>query len=143
MRALLRLFIVLFVLAALAAYLLGYRVRDGRLVGPNGAVATTVPLPEVDTTKSREVAAAIGDRVVVGATAAQHALANTALTGKIKAKIALDDTLESANISVETADSVVTLTGTVISDAQHTRVLQLARETEGVKSVADRIKVQK
>jgi osmotically-inducible protein OsmY len=143
MRALLRLFIVLFVLAALAAYLLGYRVRDGRLVGPNGAAATTIALPEVDTAKSREVAAAIGDRVVVGATAAQHALANTALTGKIKAKIALDDTLESANISVETADSVVTLTGTVISDAQHTRVLQLARETEGVKSVADRIKVQK
>jgi osmotically-inducible protein OsmY len=143
MRALLRLIIVVAVLAALAAYLLGYRVRDGRVIGPNGAVATTVSVPEVDTTKPREVAAAIGDRVVVGATAAQHALANTALTGKIKAKIALDDTLESANISVETADSVVTLTGTVISDAQHTRVLQLAHETEGVKSVADRIKVQK
>jgi hypothetical protein len=140
MRALLRLIIVVAVLAALAGYLLGYRVRDGRLVGPNGAVATT---PEVDTTKPREVAAAIGDRVVVGATAAQHALANTALTSKIKAKIALDDTLESANISVETVDAVVTLTGTVVSDAQHTRALQLARETEGVKSVADRIKVQK
>jgi hyperosmotically inducible protein len=143
MRALLRLIIVVVVLAALAAYLLGYRFRDGRVMAPNGAVATTTPLPEVDTTKAREVSAAIGDRVVVGATAAQHALANTALTGKIKAKIALDDTLESANISVETIDGVVTLTGTVTSDAQHTRALQLARETDGVKSVTDRIKVQK
>jgi hyperosmotically inducible protein len=143
MGALLRLFIVLFILAALGAYLLGYRVRDGRLVGPNGAVATTGPLPEVDTTKAREVGAAIGDKVAVGATAAQHALANTALTGKIKAKIALDDTLDASNISVDTVDGVVTLTGTVTSDAQRTRAVQLARETDGVKSVTDRIKVQK
>jgi osmotically-inducible protein OsmY len=141
MGALLRLLLVFMVLAALAAYLLGYRVRDGRVVGPNGAVATTGQLPEVDTAKAREVSAAIGDKVVVGATAAQHALANTALTSKIKAKIALDDTLEASNVSVSTADGVVTLTGTVASQAQHTRVLQLARETDGVKSVTDRLTV--
>ena len=143
MRALLRLLIVVVILGALAAYLLGYRIRDGRVIAPGGTAATTVPLPEVDTTKAREVGAAIGDRVAVGATAAQHALANTALTGKIKAKIALDDTLEASNISVDTVDSVVTLSGTVTSEAQHTRALQLARETDGVKSVTDRMKVQK
>ncbi len=143
MGALLRLVIVVVILGTLAAFLLGYRVRDGQIIAPGGTVATAVPLPEVDTTKAREVGSAIGDRVAVGATAAQHALANTALTSKIKAKIALDDTLDASSIGVDTTDSVVTLTGTVTSAAQHTRALQLARETAGVKSVTDRITVRK
>jgi hypothetical protein len=142
MRTLLRLFLILFILGALAAFFLGYRVRDGRVVGPDGTAATQPALPDVDTKKAREVGAAIGDKVAVGATAAQHALANGALTGKIKAKIALDDTLKAANVSIDTSDGVVTLTGTVTSPAQHTRVLQLTRETDGVKSVVDHITVR-
>jgi BON domain len=142
MRSLLRLIVVLVLLAGLAGYLLGYRFRDGRIVGPDGTAATTTQLPPVDTARAREVGAAIGDRVAVGATAAQHALANGALTSKIKAKIALDDTLETADVSVETTDGVVTLTGSVASKAQHTRVLQLASETDGVKSVNDKLKVK-
>lgn len=142
MRALLRLLIVLLVLAAIGGYLLGYRVRDGRLIGPGGTVATADNLPKVDSTRAREVGAAIGDKVAVGANAAQHALANSTLTGKIKAKITLDDTLKRSSIGVDTSDGAVTLSGTVASETQRTRALQLARETDGVKSVTDRLTIR-
>jgi len=142
MRGLLRLILVLVILGGIAAFFLGYRIRDGRVVGPDGAVATTGQLPQVDTTKAREAGAAIGETVASGASAAQHAVANATLTGKIKTKIALDDTIKNASINVDTADGVVTMTGTVQTAAQHTRALQLARETDGVKSVVDRLTVR-
>jgi hyperosmotically inducible protein len=143
MGTLLRLFLVIVVLAALAAFFMGYRVQDGRVVGPDGTVATSGRLPDVDTAKAREVGGAIGDKVAVGANKAQRVVANGALTGKIKAKITLDDTLKASSISVDTEEGVVTLSGTVASEAQHTRALQLARETEGVKSIVDHLTVRK
>jgi hyperosmotically inducible protein len=142
MRALLRLILVLVIVAGVAAFFLGYRIRDGQVVGPNGAVATTGQLPDVNTSKAREAGAAIGETVATGANAAQHALANATLTGKIKAKMALDDTIKAAAIDVDTADGVVTLKGTVATEAQRTRAVQLARETDGVKSVVDRLTVR-
>ena len=142
MGALIRLILVVVVLAAIAAFFLGYRVQNGAIVGPDGTPATSGRMPQVDTEKAREAGAAIGDKVAVGANAAQHAIANATLTGKIKAKITLDDTLKGSTINVDSADGVVTLTGTVRSQAQQTRALQLAREAEGVKSVTDRLAVR-
>lgn len=142
MGALLRLIIVLLVLAAVGGYLLGYRVKDGRLIGPNGAPAAAGTLPPVDSARAREMGAAIGDKVAVGASAAQKALANSTLTGKIKAKITLDDTLKGSSIGVETNEGAVTLSGTVSSEKQRTRALQLARETDGVKAVTDHLAIR-
>jgi len=142
MGALIRLILVVVVLAAIAAFFLGYRVQNGAIVGPDGTPATSGRMPQVDTEKAREAGAAIGDKVAVGANAAQHAIANATLTGKIKAKITLDDTLKGSTINVDSADGVVTLTGTVRSQAQQARALQLAREAEGVKSVTDRLAVR-
>jgi hyperosmotically inducible protein len=141
-RALFRLIVVVVILCAIAGFFMGYRFRNGQVVGPTGAVATTGQLPEVDTTKARETGAAIGEKVATGASAAQHAIANASLTGKIKAKIALDDTVKGTDINVDNADGVVTLTGTVKTDAQHKRAVQLARETAGVTSVIDRLTVR-
>ncbi len=142
MGTLIRLILVIVVLGALAAFFLGYRVQNGVLVGPDGAPASASKLPPVDTAKAREAGAAIGDKVAVGANAAQHALANATLTGKIKAKISLDDTLKGSDIGVDSTDGVVTLSGTVNSPSQHTRAQQLARETDGVKTVTDRLVVR-
>ena len=86
--------------------------------------------------------ATIGDKVAVGANAAQHALSNATLTGKIKAKITLDDTLKGASVGVDSNDGAVTLSGTVPTAAQHARVLQLTKETDGVKSVTDHLAVR-
>jgi hyperosmotically inducible protein len=142
MRGLLRLILVVVILLAVVGFFMGYRIRNGQVVGPTGAVATTGQLPEIDTAKARQAGAAIGETVATGASAAQHAAANVTLTGKIKVKIGLDDTIKASHIDVDTTDGVVTLTGTVATEAQRTRVVQLARETAGVKSVVDRLAVR-
>jgi len=136
MRALIRLIVVVAIIAVAAGYLMGYRVRDGRVLRPSGDVAT------VNSEKARDVGAAIGDKVATGANAAQKALANGSLTTKIKAKMALDDTIKAAAIDVDTADGVVTLSGSVKSEAQRARAMQLARETDGVTAVTDRLLVR-
>ena len=64
------------------------------------------------------------------------------ITAKIKAKMALDDTVKALDVNVDTGGTTVTVTGTVATETQKARVLQLARETEGVKQVVDRVQVR-
>lgn len=71
------------------------------------------------------------------------AAGNAALTAQVKTKFLADDDVSGLNIDVDSNNGVVTLTGTVPTDAAKTLALKLARETEGVKSVIDRLKVGK
>lgn len=135
---LVRLILIVVLVIGLGAFFLGYRwaaddpepVVD-RPVGTSGE--------PVDTSRAREAGAEIGEKVAIGAGEAQEAVAEAALTAKIKSKMALDDTIDAASIDVDTEGSVVTLRGRVPSDAARTRALQLARETEGVTSVVDEL----
>ena len=81
--------------------------------------------------KASNVADKLGDRV-----------SESALTAKIKSKMALDDHVNARAIAVDTSGSVVTLSGTVRSKDQQERALRLARDTEGVTRVVDRLRVQ-
>ena len=63
------------------------------------------------------------------------------ITTKVKAKFAADDTVKAYQIDVDTREKVVTLKGTVETDAAKTQAARLARETEGVASVVDTIVV--
>jgi hyperosmotically inducible protein len=139
-RTLLRVVLVLIVVAAVAAFFFGYRManRDDR-ESPN-AVGTVGRAVDVGT--AREAGAAIAGKVAVGANAAQQLASNAALTAKIKSKMALDDTIEASRIDVDTSEGVVRLQGTVGSEAQRARALQLARETEGVTSVVDELVIR-
>jgi osmotically-inducible protein OsmY len=56
--------------------------------------------------------------------------------------MALDDTVKALDVNVDTSGSTVTVTGVVDSAAQRERVLQLARETAGVTTVVDRLRVR-
>jgi hypothetical protein len=141
--ALVRLVVILVVLAAGVAFFMGYRIADRGVTNPSSdkPVGTAGSRP-VDTSKARETGAAVGEKVAIGANEAQRAAAEAALTSKIKAKMALDDTVKAAAIDVETNGGVVTLKGTVRSEAERTRAVQLARETAGVTSVTDRLVVR-
>jgi len=136
-RALLRLVLVVVILAAAAAFFLGYRLGGDGVETPLSA-----KVPTVDTDKARQTGAAIGEKVATGAAEAERALANGSLTAKIKAKMALDDTVKALSIDVDTNGTVVTLTGTVHSDAERAKAVQLARETAGVTSVTDRLAIR-
>lgn len=140
-RALLRTIVVVIVIVGVVAFFLGYRWADDdvdpvvdRPVGTTGARDTSV-----DTSRARQTGAEIGEKVAVGVNEAQNAAANGAVTAKIKSKMALDDGVDAAQIDVDTSGSIVTLSGRVSSQAERERAVRLARETEGVTSVVDRL----
>ena len=141
-RGLLRLVLIVVVVVGLGAFFFGYRWgRPGVVRVEDRPIGTTGAVHDIDTSKARETGAAIGEKVAVGANRAERALSAAGLTAKIKSKMALDDTVRAASIDVDTDGSVVTLTGRVDSQAQKGRALQLARETDGVASVVDRLRV--
>jgi hyperosmotically inducible periplasmic protein len=70
-------------------------------------------------------------------------VSDTALTAKIKSKMALDDYIEAGDIDVDTSETTVTLTGVVRSADERDRAVRLARETEGVTRVVDRLRIRK
>ncbi|MGH9374495.1 MAG: BON domain-containing protein [Vicinamibacterales bacterium] len=130
---------LIIVLVGVGAFLLGWwgsgQSRPGD--GP-GAVGTTGE----NTERAREIGAKVGERTADAADQARRAVADGSITGKIKAKMALDDTVKALDVDVDTNGSTVTVSGVVGSNAQRDRVLQLARETEGVTQVVDRVKVK-
>jgi hyperosmotically inducible periplasmic protein len=139
LRGLFRLILVIVILVGLAAFFLGYRWADRDPAG-EPAVGTS-GTADVDTERARAAGAKIGEKVAVGANEAQRAVSNVGLTTKIKAKMALDDSIEAASIDIDTDGTVVTLSGNVRSEAERARALQLARETEGVTRVIDQLRV--
>jgi osmotically-inducible protein OsmY len=67
--------------------------------------------------------------------------ANTVLISKVKTQLLADRTISGLKIDVDSRAGVVTLTGTVASEAEKTKALRIARETEGVKSVIDELEI--
>lgn len=67
---------------------------------------------------------------------------DTAITAKVKAAILAEPGLKSLQISVDTKDATVTLSGNVDSDAMRDRAKQIAMSTEGVKNVVDNLQVK-
>lgn len=143
LRGLFRALLLLIVVVGIGAFLLGYRVRQG-----GDAVTVQREAPAVgttgafDTDKARERAAQIGEKAAVTANQAAQALDDGALTAKIKAKMALDDYVKALDINVDTKEGIVTLSGRVKSTEVRDRALRLASETDGVRSVKDRIEIR-
>ena len=105
-------------------------VIDNLTVAP-GATPTT----GIDDTAQKKV----GD----AADRAGEVLGDAAITTAVKSKLLADTDVSGMKIDVDTADGVVTLQGTVPSAVEKRRAVQLAKETTGVKSVKDQLKVGK
>jgi osmotically-inducible protein OsmY len=56
--------------------------------------------------------------------------------------MALDDSVKARWIDVSTSGTTVTLSGVVGSKAEHERAMALARETQGVDRVVDRLQIR-
>ena len=74
-------------------------------------------------------------------TVAQGALDET-ISSRVKDAIASDPALADMEVTVETADAVVTLNGTARARDQINRALALARAVDGVKSVVNILAVR-
>ena len=138
-RALLRLVIVLVILVGAAAFFLGW--WGSNRIRPDVSAPAVGTTGRVDTQKAKEVGAEVGAKTAEAANRAGVVLSEGALTAKIKSKMALDDLVRARSIDVTTNGHVVTLAGTVGSEAERTRAMQLARETAGVTQVLDRLTV--
>jgi osmotically-inducible protein OsmY len=55
--------------------------------------------------------------------------------------MALDDYVKARDIDVDTSDGLITLTGTLHSEAERERAIELARQTEGVQTIIDALVV--
>jgi osmotically-inducible protein OsmY len=142
MRTLIRTLLVLAVLAVGAMLLLGYpNGSSWRGVRPTStpAVGTT---GVVNMEKARERGAELGEKAAIATEKVRETAHDAGITTKIKAKMALDDSVRSRAIDVSTDGSTVTLSGTVGSAAEHHRAIALARETDGVSAVIDRLTIR-
>ena len=133
----LRTLLIVIVVVAIAAFFIGYRWSDRGGATEPGAVGTRGNPVDVDS--ARGTGAEIGERVAEGVNEGRALAADAALTAKIKSKMALDDTVQASNIDVSTTKGVVTVSGSVRSQAERQRALQLAKETNGVREVVDRL----
>jgi hyperosmotically inducible periplasmic protein len=60
---------------------------------------------------------------------------------KIHSQFVPEDALEDRDIDIDTNAGVVTLSGTVASESGRARALAIAKTTDGVKSVVDKLRV--
>lgn len=143
MRIVIRALLVLVLVAVVGVILLNFwpagwplqRARTDAVPRSVGTIGT------IDTGRARERAAEIGEKAAVATKKIQGSLGEAGLTTKIKAKMALDDTLKARAIDVSTEGSTVTVSGTVPSVAAHDRAIALARETAGVSTVVDHLEI--
>ena len=102
--------------------------------------------------KTKDGAEKVKDAVVKGVTVAaektKDGLSKTGevmtdewITGRIHARFVDEDLLKGSNISVDTSKHVVTLTGTVTGAAGRSKATTVARGTEGVRSVVNRLTI--
>lgn len=83
------------------------------------------------TAEVKEQAANVGDKID-----------DATITAKVKTALIAEPDLEALKIDVDTADGVVTLSGTVDSPTKVNRAVQLAEAVQGVRSVANRLTVK-
>jgi osmotically-inducible protein OsmY len=141
MRLIRKLLVLTFVgVAGVAAYAYwsdnGSRLREKATdLAAAAAKREATELASKAADKAHDAAGKLGDRVTGTVT-------DGALTAKIKSKMALDDHVKARAIDVDTSDGVATLSGVVASGDERKRAVQLARDTEGIAKVVDKLEVR-
>ena len=150
-RAILIVVVVLIAGFLLFGYWAGRTPANTTVGSPSSPVGT---VGTVNAEQARERGAELGEKAAAASAKVQETAAiaaeklkataeEAALTTKIKAKMALDDSVKARTIDVTTTGSTVTLSGNVRSVPEHDRAVALARETDGVTQVVDNLRVLK
>ncbi|MGH8272005.1 MAG: BON domain-containing protein [Gammaproteobacteria bacterium] len=84
----------------------------------------------------------VGEGMKAAGNDMKQAAVDTAITTKVKSKLAANQGLSSLGIHVETTDGIVTLTGTVDMASKRDLAGRIAGETDGVKGVNNNIEVK-
>lgn len=78
-----------------------------------------------------------------GATSVGEKIDDSVITTKIKSSLLSDSTVKSSDITVVTREGNVQLSGFVNSEAQIQRALEIAKSTDGVKAVENKMSIKK
>ncbi len=70
-----------------------------------------------------------------------NAISDSWITLKVHSQFVPEDTLSDSDIDVDTKSGVVTLNGTVVSEAGRAKAIAIAKATDGVNAVTDNLKV--
>ena len=83
-----------------------------------------------------------GDQIEEGAEKAGTAVKDASITSAVKVKFAADDQVKALDIDVDTKNGVVRLSGTVATDNEATRAVEIAQAVDGVKKVRSNLIVR-
>ncbi len=124
---------------------------ERKVVTLTGTVDTAIAKSRaVEIARDTNGVTSVTDNIVVSATAdtaptmpdaAPAALSDPGITATVKTKLLGDPAVGGLRIDVDTRDGVVTLSGQVKTQAERDQALKLARETDGVKTVEDKLTV--
>jgi osmotically-inducible protein OsmY len=113
-------------------------------VQPAVQPAAPLPIPESQPAVAPAPPAPVAEAKPAGvqeAPATNTAPTDAAITQAVKEKLSQQPETSTANITVDTHEGVVTLSGTVKSMQEKVQVIQIARGTQGVQRVEDRLSV--
>lgn len=91
--------------------------------------------------KTKEIATATGRKATEVVSATGEAITDGWITTTVSARFVDEALLKGSHINVDTNDHVVTLKGTVKSDAARVRAAEVARTTKGVTRVINQLVV--
>ena len=83
----------------------------------------------------------VADKTEDGLSKTGEVMTDSWVTTRVHAQLVDEPLLKDSNISVATDNHVVTLTGTVMARAGRNRAAKVARETEGVRRVTNRLTI--
>jgi hyperosmotically inducible protein len=84
----------------------------------------------------------VADRIAKGLSRTGETINDAWITTKVKWFFMGADALEDSDINVDTKDHVVTLKGTVKTEAGRAKAIALAKDTDGVKRVVDQLTIK-
>jgi len=111
--------------------------------GVGKAVDKTKEGAEKGWEKTKEGASTAADKSAQGLSKAGEVITDTWIKGRVKSKFIGEDLLKDSDITVDVNDHVVTLSGTVMSDAARARAIEEAKQVEGVHQVINKLTVKK
>jgi osmotically-inducible protein OsmY len=91
--------------------------------------------------KTVDGAKKVGEKTKEGLSKTGEVITDAWITSRVSSKFVGEDLLKDSNINVDTNNHVVTLRGTVMSQAAKARAVAEAKEVEGVRSVVDQLTV--
>jgi hyperosmotically inducible protein len=91
--------------------------------------------------KTKDGAKTVGEKTKDGAVKVGDEVTDAYLISKLHADFVNEDTLKGSDINVDSDDHVVTLKGTVTSEAGRARAVAIAKGTKGVKRVVDHLTI--